>query len=1366
MVFLFHIIPYIAPQIIESQIYLLEPKQTYLMVLQYNHLCYLTTEMILIKIPHLIIVNLLFYVVILCLGVLMFLKITKLKSGLKSNLLEKNNRATIKRKESQTYLLLSGVILLAIEIIFEYLNIRPKSFLIQNGIITVFYIILYFISTISKVVFKNIQRLYLACLSIYFVFLAANIITSPTDIVPIFSFITIFFFCYTLIKPTKLYLVFVLIVFQYLFTLFTFDLVPLKISLLLIICTASISIMNYIHYILQLNRNIKSKFNNQIINKGNSLILATDKKGKIVFCSENVKSILGYSVDEVLGQAYYDISQNTNFYSENYDSKDASDGLFIRKVKCSNGEYKDIQWNNKRFSDDLVIAIGQDVTNEIKIQNQYKDLIQNAIDLIYEVDIEGYITFVNDFTLKSLGYDNDEVINKNYTRFIHKDSLESVKQFFLSPLQDNDYFSTVEIPLVKKNGDQLWVSPKVIIRRNEVGKIIAFSGIARDITKLKEIEIENKKRQQKTERYNQTIKKISSTKFTGEKNLDVSVMQIIQLAAETTNCNQVSYWKCRSDLITCENLYNIDNNIFTKGYEINKKEYPIYFEAIKSNNQITAANVYENKALCEFTDNYFVDFKIESLLDIPIFSNGQLSGIICFESIGTQKKWDNDDISFGRTIADLISLNVVSHSRYESEKKLEYKSELLSAMTLCTEKFLNSNDITDIFSDVLVIMGKATKSHRAYYYENNELNSTISQKYRWIIENDKLTENNSKLQDLPHAYFEDLLIPLLNNKIFKTTISTVKNPSMKSKLENLQVVSLILFPIFVKNKFNGFLGFDNTQQERHWTDDEVNILQTLARNIASSIERIITEAAIYESEQKFRLLANNIPGAVYLSDYNESNTKIYINDKIEKLTGYPQIKFITNEILFVDLIHPDDRLYTIAAQKDAIINKIPIHLTYRIIHKDNSIVWVEEFGDTIYKDGKIAFLEGIFIDVTERKRAETMLLEKELAEAANKSKSEFLANMSHEIRTPLNGIIGFTDLLMSTNLGDIQERYMTTINQSAHSLLDIVSDILDFSKIEAGKLELHIEKFDINEQLKQVIDLIFYESNQKKINLELSIAPTVPKYLWIDSLRLKQILVNLLSNAVKFTEKGSIKLEIKIVEKLNDSIDVVRFSVIDTGIGIVEASKKKIFKAFSQEDSSTTRKFGGTGLGLTISNQLLSLMNSHLELESTVGIGSTFYFDLELQSSDDTNDSDKLDNSSLDATIIDFNNTIDADKKITVLIVEDNRVNMLLLKTILKNLFVKTSIHEVVNGKEAVENFELIQPDIIFMDIQMPVMNGYEATKKIRELKSGQNVPIIAITAGTEKEERGKCLSAGMNDYIPKPIIKGVIEEAILKWLY
>ena len=352
---------------------------------------------------------------------------------------------------------------------------------------------------------------------------------------------------------------------------------------------------------------------------------------------------------------------------------------------------------------------------------------------------------------------------------------------------------------------------------------------------------------------------------------------------------------------------------------------------------------------------------------------------------------------------------------------------------------------------------------------------------------------------------------------------------------------------------------------------------------------------------------------------------------------------------------------------------------------------------------------------------------------------------------------------MRTNLEKTQEKYLTTVNQSAHSLLDIINDILDFSKIEAGKLDLYIEKYDVRELLSQIIDLILYESNHKNLTLELNISADVPNYFWVDSVRLKQILINLLANAIKFTKKGSIKLEVSVIEKTDDVNTKISFAVIDTGIGILEENQKRIFKAFSQEDSSTTRKFGGTGLGLTISNQLLNLMNSRLELKSTIGIGSTFYFGLELTTSNEAAESVILQGTNVDTIKDELIKTNHSVKKITVLIVEDNRINMLLLKTIIKNLPIKTTVFEVVNGKQAVEQFETINPDIIFMDIQMPIMNGYEATKLIRNIKTGQNVPIIAITAGTEKEEKEKCIKSGMDDYIPKPIIKGIIEDTFIK---
>ncbi|RKT00530.1 PAS domain S-box-containing protein [Flavobacterium sp. 123] len=1298
--------------------------------------------------------------------VLLIYNFFKIKSQLKNKITENNTTINYINKEYQLYLFFMGVTMIITEVVFEIFKVRPKSLLELNFLVGVFVLFIHFLTKKTTFFYNNIKVIFIVIYLLYFSVVIRNIIVYTNDIIPVIAFIVLFFFSYCVLRPIRLYWTFVGFVFLFVFSILIFELVPIKRAIIILNYSIIIMIINYMRHISLLNITDKFHFTNDIINKGNTLTIATNKKGEISFCSETIFPLLGYTPEQVMGLEFWKLTEDTEFMSQEYHNTFSNNEFYIRKLKCNNGEYKFIQWKSKKHSKDLIVSIGQDITEQIVAKDQYKNLIQSANDLIFEVNDDGDFTFINKFTIKSLGYSEEEILGRNYSEFIRPDYINTMMTFY-QDLEANEHdFPIVEFPLIKKDGNEFWISQKVIIRRNDLGNIIGYSGIARDITKSKNIEAENKIRQAKIEKYNSTIKKLSTINFSNYESTDVVIKLIIEAAAKASQTNRVSYWKYKESRIVCKNLYFLDTNSFGKKIILKKEDFPIYFKSINSNTLLNAPDVFEKHEVSEFKTDYFLNNNIKSLLDIPIFLNGELIGIVCFENTSIKVNWDNEDINFARTISDFISLAIASQKRDEAEKKLKYKSDLLSAMAICTEKFLSSKDIDAIFDDVLIIMGKTTKSHRAYYYENDETTGLISQKYRWIINNDTLTENNINLQNLPHHYFEELLNPLLNNRIYKAIVRKIKNESLKTKLSNIEVASIIIFPIFVKNNFHGFLGFDDTKNERIWSEDEVNILKTLARNISYSIERITNETAIHESEEKFRLLANNIPGTVYLSKFDEYATKIYINDEIEKLTGYPKTDFLDNKISYIDLIHPEDKERTILQEKEAILKGVQIHLVYRIIHRTNKIVWVEEFGDTIYKEGKIVFIEGIFIDITERKQTETVIKAKELAEAANRAKSEFLANMSHEIRTPLNGIIGFTDLLMKTNLGRTQEKYMTTINQSANSLLEIINDILDFSKIEAGKLDLFIEKQEVNESLTQIIDLISYESNQKKLQLELNIDNDVPKYFWTDIVRLKQILINLLSNAVKFTEKGTIQLNVTVLDKKEELNTILRFAVIDSGIGILEKNKKKIFQAFSQEDGSTTRKFGGTGLGLTISNQLLALMDSHLQLESSIAIGSTFYFDLNLKTATFRTEEEEEDLENQKTSTDDmFFEIKETHRNLKIMIVEDNSINMLLLKTILKNLFKESLIYEIKNGKDAVDQFETIKPNIIFMDIQMPIMNGYEATKAIREFELGKTIPIIAITAGTEKEEREKCLNAGMDDYISKPILKGIIEETVLKWV-
>lgn len=506
--------------------------------------------------------------------------------------------------------------------------------------------------------------------------------------------------------------------------------------------------------------------------------------------------------------------------------------------------------------------------------------------------------------------------------------------------------------------------------------------------------------------------------------------------------------------------------------------------------------------------------------------------------------------------------------------------------------------------------------------------------------------------------------------------------------------------------------------------------------ISDISERIIIENALKENEEQLKSFIQNIPGVVYRCFADEHWTSIFMSDAIFTLSGYPAEDFLEPKRIrnFSEIIHPEDRGHVFNLIQNAIDTSDTFVLNYRIIQKSGDIRWVLEYGGLVFdEEKKVKYLDGVILDNTDRRMIEEALIEsKEKAEMAAITKTTFLANMSHEIRTPMNAIIGFTEVLLAGDLLGNQKNHLETVKNSAKSLLRLLNDVLNSAKLDRGAVELETIDFSLYSLVDQVCSAMGMEARKKGLEFQSHLDPNLEDYYKGDSLRIRQILTNLLGNAIKFTKEGQIQLE--ITKKDSE----VLFHIQDSGIGIAEDRMEKIFEPFTQADVSMSRKFGGTGLGTTISKQLVELMKGKIWVESKLGVGTDFYFSLPLEKG---------------VPVFELNEKIQLDLPSSkILIVDDVKQNVELIQ-----LLMTSNGHEVEiarNGKEALDLFLTKPFDLILMDIQMPEMDGLEATRQIRayEKKDSSHIPIIALSASVFDEDKISAKNSGMDGFVSKPI--------------
>ena len=554
--------------------------------------------------------------------------------------------------------------------------------------------------------------------------------------------------------------------------------------------------------------------------------------------------------------------------------------------------------------------------------------------------------------------------------------------------------------------------------------------------------------------------------------------------------------------------------------------------------------------------------------------------------------------------------------------------------------------------------------------------------------------------------------------------------------------------------------FDQAGEERQHLERSLEISSLEMRDVlesvkASSESRLASERdKLRESEERYRKLVQTAPEVIF-SLSADGATIISLNEAFETLTGWTCDRWLGRPL--ASLIHPQDLAHADARVQQTLKGESPPAFELRLLRRTGEYLDAELTMTRLVEGERVAGILGIAHDVGDRKRVQQALRSaKDAAEAASQAKSDFLANMSHEIRTPLNAIIGLTSLLLDGSLEPELANYVETIRSSGDTVLALINDILDFSKIESGMMELEEQPFSLKDCLTGPLDLVAAEAESKGLELGCELEIGCPEVLVGDVTRLRQILVNLLSNAVKFTSEGEVQVTASCREEPGDLLEL-ELAVRDTGVGIAPEKMERIFQSFSQADASTSRTYGGTGLGLTISQRLAELMGGRIWAESESGKGSTFFCTVRVR---------RAGEGEHPPAVRKIGGQIDRNLgrrlPLRILVAEDNVVNQRVAQLLLQRMGYRADL--AADGREVIDCLKRQRYDLVLMDVQMPHLDGLEATRLIDQRWPAEERPrIVATTAAARPGDQERCFAAGMDDFIGKPIRTEELQAALIR---